>query len=343
MQRTTWKLVGSVALMPLSLLALRIFKQDFVLLGFLAGLVLTILYVLDINRGVRLAEYSGKRPRVGTIVLSIAGLLFGLISVLLGLCLLAWIAYSVFLVRPSSYAGGNPLMGALVAGAFIFFGTKWIKRSFTREDSMGGGNEDSLDTADTPQHMFDKAERYFSSGRYSLCLDALLHLSETGHARASLLAAAILDKGGDGVESDPMRARALYLKSLAQAYSPGAALGLALMCYLGRGGSKDFSAARKYFGMIRGGAFPLIMLGVMSQKGYGCEANEQDALEYYDQAWALGHPVGLKNASIIRFRRHEYARAIAGFVRSAISIFWNYGLRKLPMLYSPKVVRNKAM
>ena len=181
---------------------------------------------------------------------------------------------------------------------------------------------------------FDAVER-FVKGDNASCIDDFLRFSQEGDARATLYAATIFDRGGGGVKCDWERARGLYKQSLAQSYLPGAALGLALMVYTGRGGDQDFSEAVKYFRMIRENAFSQLMLGVMSLDGRGCPKNEEDALSYFDKAWMLGHPLGLKNAAIIRFRRGQYMRATCDFIHSACLIFWNYGVRQIPLVKSP--------
>jgi TPR repeat protein len=181
---------------------------------------------------------------------------------------------------------------------------------------------------------FHAVER-FDAGDYASCIEEFLKRSLNGDARATLYAATIFDQGGGGVDHDWKLARALYKKSLAQSYLPGAAMGLALMAYKGRGGSQDFSEAAKYFGMLRNNAFSQIMLGVMSLEGTGLMRSEDDALNRFDRAWALGHPLGLKNAAVVRFHRGQYMRATYDFLHSFLSIMWNYGVKRLPLIKSP--------
>jgi len=190
-------------------------------------------------------------------------------------------------------------------------------------------------TADASSSIYFDAVERFVSGNYALCIDDFLRLSSVGDARATLYAATIFDRGGGGVDQDWERARDLYKQSLKQSYLPGAALGLALMFYKGRGGAQDFYEASKYFGMIRDNAFSQIMLGVMSLKGKGRVVSEDEALSYFDKAWTLGHPLGLKNAAIIRFHRGQYVRSAYDFLRSSYLIFWNYGIKQLPLVKSP--------
>jgi TPR repeat protein len=193
------------------------------------------------------------------------------------------------------------------------------------------------------QRLYFEAEENFHAGRYEQCVDDFLRLSSKGDSRATLYAATIFDRGGSGITQDHVRARALYKTSLKQAYLPGAALSLGLMFYLGKGGDKDYVEARKCFEMLRGNAFALIMLGVMSQKGLGCPISEEDALKKFDSAWDLGHPIGLKNAAILRIHRGDYLRGIGEFMRSAVGIFWNYGIRRYPLVKSPKDAAKRSL
>lgn len=180
------------------------------------------------------------------------------------------------------------------------------------------------------ESVYIVAVEKFLNGDYAACINDFLSLSEGGDARASLYAATILDRGGWGVSANWGMARKLYEQSLAQSYLPGAALGLALMIYKGRGGVQNFSEAARYFKMLRNNAFSQVMLGVMSMEGKGCLRSEVDALARFDKAWSLGHPLGLKNAAIIRFHNGQYMRAAYDFVRSFCLIFWIYGVKRLP-------------
>ena len=175
----------------------------------------------------------------------------------------------------------------------------------------------------------------FANGDYALCIDDFLELSSAGDARASLYAAIIFDRGGSGVDQNWVQARDAYERSLTQCYLPAAALGLALLHYSGRGGAQDYAEAARLFSMIRENAFSQIMLGIMNLKGRGFVPNEDHALNHFEHAWALGHPLGLKNAAIIRFHRGQLFRSVCDFIRSAGLIFWHYGVKKLPLIRSP--------
>lgn len=189
---------------------------------------------------------------------------------------------------------------------------------------------------DENSSIYIHAVEKFLSGDYAACIGDFLRLSAEGDAYATLYAATIFDRGGGGVEVNWDRARKLYEQSLTQSYLPGAALGLALMIYKGRGGEQNFSEAARYFKMLRNNAFSQIMLGVMSMEGKGCRRSEAVALTCFDKAWALGHPLGLKNAAIIRFNNGQYLRATYDFLRSFWLIIWYYGVKGWPLVKSPK-------
>lgn len=198
----------------------------------------------------------------------------------------------------------------------------------------------AVSTIDIDGARYTSAVEAFRRGAFASCIDAFLELSERGNACATLYAATIFDRGGRGVDRNWERARALYKQSLGQAYLPGSALGLAMMYYQGRGGDVDYRESARCFRMLHGNAFAEIMLGVMSLEGHGCIKSEVDALSHFDRAWSLGHPLGLKNASIVRFKHGKYIRAMCEFIYGGSLIIWNYGVRKLPIIKSPYDDRN---
>jgi hypothetical protein len=84
------------------------------------------------------------------------------------------------------------------------------------------------------------------------------------------------------------------------------------------------------------------MLGVMSENGLGCPKSEE-ALNKFDDAWRLGHPIGLKNAAILSIRYGQYLRGIVDFVGSVAGIFWTCGTRRYPLVKSPNDVAKKSL
>jgi TPR repeat protein len=178
------------------------------------------------------------------------------------------------------------------------------------------------------EDLYLNAREDFRRGQYGSCLDKFLRLSQEGDARSTFYAAAIFDKGGDGVRQDAVRARALYEASLKQSFLPASALSLALMLYQGRGGGKDFSRAMQYYNAFPNNAFAVLMVGTMRLHGYGCVKDEDEALRCFQRAWSLGHPLGLKNASIMLFRRGKYFQR---YVKIAMKILIFFAL----VLFAP--------
>lgn len=184
------------------------------------------------------------------------------------------------------------------------------------------------------EESYRNARMQFGNGEYSSCLDTFLRLSAGGDARATFCAAAILDRGGGGVKHDWVRARSLYKLSLGQRFTPAAALSLARMRYLGKGGDTDYFGAFEYYKLFPNDAFSNVMLGTMKLNGHGCQANESEALRCFDRAWSLGHPLGLKNAAILRYKNGNRIRGVFDFIKASVIIVWVYGIKKKPIVRS---------
>jgi len=52
---------------------------------------------------------------------------FGFLSFLLGVLLLLWIGYNLFIQMQPEAEGRNPIIALLVSGGLIYTGVKWIK------------------------------------------------------------------------------------------------------------------------------------------------------------------------------------------------------------------------
>jgi len=52
---------------------------------------------------------------------------FGALVLALGVCLLAWIAYNLFIEMQPQAAGRNPIPAVLLSAAFIYVGQKWLR------------------------------------------------------------------------------------------------------------------------------------------------------------------------------------------------------------------------
>jgi TPR repeat protein len=185
---------------------------------------------------------------------------------------------------------------------------------------------------------YENALGLYNAGSYRDSLEAFLRLSTDGHAKSSFYAGSIYLKGGDGILRNEVRARELYALALEQEFLPGAALSIALMEYQGNGGERDYKSSMRHYLMVKGNPFAKIMIGLMIQYGYGCEKDESAALRWFEGAWSLGHPLGLKQAAYIYMRRGRFIRGIIDYLRSTLMLVWFYGIRKISILKSPNEV-----
>jgi len=184
---------------------------------------------------------------------------------------------------------------------------------------------------------YENALKQFHAGKYGDCIHEFNRLSKEGHAKSSFYVGAIYVKGGDGVLRNEIQARSKFKQALAQSekFLPGAALWLALMQFQGIGGAVDYASSLKNYQSVSGNPFAKVMIGVMKSEGKGCTRNEDAALQWFDRAWALGHPLGLREAARIRFRRGHYIRGAFDFSRAVLLIIWFYGIRRIPKVESP--------
>lgn len=185
---------------------------------------------------------------------------------------------------------------------------------------------------------YEGALSLYRSGSYRGCLDTFLKLSSEGHAKSSFYAGSIYLRGGDGIEVNEVRARELYALALDQEFLPGAALSIAFMEYQGKGGERNYKDSMRHYLMVKGNPFAKIMIGLMTRNGYGCEKDELAALRWFEGAWSLGHPLGLKEASYIYMKRGRLVRGSVGYLSSTLMMIWFYGIRKIPIFKSPNEV-----
>lgn len=182
---------------------------------------------------------------------------------------------------------------------------------------------------------YETALKQYSRADYDSCLGKFLELSAAGHAKSSFYAASILLKGTTKTPVDANRARQMFSTALDQAFLPGAALLLALMEYQGEGGEKDYKSSMRHYLLAKGNPFAKVMIGTMKLHGRGCRKDENDALRWFNAAWSLGHPLGLRAAAGIRLRRGLYIRGMFDLIKSSLLIMWFYGLRQISIVKSP--------
>ena len=182
---------------------------------------------------------------------------------------------------------------------------------------------------------YEIAMQEYSRAEYDSCLGKFLELSASGNANSSFYAGSILVRGTKTIAPNASLGRQMFRIALDQKFLPGAALSLALMEYQGEGGEKDYVSAMRHYMLVKGNPFAKIMIGTMKLHGRGCDKDEEDALRWFNAAWSLGHPLGLRAAAGIRLRRGHYIEGAWNLCKSSILIMWFYGVRQMSIVKAP--------
>ena len=123
-----WKLGASIAAIALSLLLA--FVAEWFFLGALVGLVLSILYWVELGQALRDAPDNGRVARALGLLMALPQALFGLTSLLVGLGIAAWVLYNTFVERLPHYSGGFLTLG--IAPVLVMAGLGWLVMAFRR-------------------------------------------------------------------------------------------------------------------------------------------------------------------------------------------------------------------
>jgi len=135
MPTTARKLALSLAVMCLSFPMLRL--SGWFGLGIPIGLLLSILYWLDLASELRDATSSSRAIRVLAVLMGVPQALLGLVSLGMGLALVCWVLYNTFVERQPEYSGGFLTLG--FGPALILFGLGWLVTAFRgRSDGSDG-------------------------------------------------------------------------------------------------------------------------------------------------------------------------------------------------------------
>ena len=100
-------------------------------LGFLIGLILSILYCFDFASELRATESPTKFQKFMLVLLSIPQAIFGLLALLIGLAIAVWVIYNTFVQRQPEYSGGFLTFG--IAPALLLFGMAAVVSAFKRK------------------------------------------------------------------------------------------------------------------------------------------------------------------------------------------------------------------
>lgn len=131
MPRTALKLTASIAAMPLSAVLIGLTHNDIFFLSFLAGLLASILYWVDLGRELRQTQSAGTTTRILGVVMGVPQALLGLISAGVGLSIIGWVLYNTFIERQPQYSGGFLTLG--IGPILVLFGLAWVRSAFRNE------------------------------------------------------------------------------------------------------------------------------------------------------------------------------------------------------------------
>lgn len=127
------KLVCAFAGMVLSVLALRYTHWDVFFFTFMAAMILSILYWLDVGSMLRAVENPRPAVRMLGILMGVPQALFGLGCFLAGAVIVLWVLYNVFVERQPGFP--SLVLGLGVGPSLITFGLGWVFYAFRRPPS----------------------------------------------------------------------------------------------------------------------------------------------------------------------------------------------------------------
>ena len=131
MRKTALKLGISLAAMPLSIVLLGLTHNTFFFLSFLAGLLFSVLYWLDLAGQIRDQPNPSRAGRTLAVLMAVPQALFGLLCAFTGLAVVLWVLYNTFVDRQPQYTGGFMALGI---GPMLFvFGAGWVVTAFRRD------------------------------------------------------------------------------------------------------------------------------------------------------------------------------------------------------------------
>ena len=130
MKRSAIKFIVSILIMVFSVLGLRFLDFDVFFLTFILGLILSILYGMDLGQGVRDSENQSLMRRTVGIALGVPQALLGLTSIVIGGAIICWVLYNTFIERLPQYTGGFLTFG--IGPALLAVGAGWLFYAFRR-------------------------------------------------------------------------------------------------------------------------------------------------------------------------------------------------------------------
>lgn len=140
LKAATLKLSGTIALMVLSVVCLRLTHNDFFFLTFMVGFVFSIVYWIDLGGHLRDLENPSRWQHALGIAFGVPQALLGLTSIGIGVAIIGWVLYNSLIERTSEYSGGFLSLG--ISPLLIAAGIFWVVLAFRRDCA---GTEDETE------------------------------------------------------------------------------------------------------------------------------------------------------------------------------------------------------
>lgn len=99
-------------------------------LGIPIGLLFSILYWFDLGRELRQAPNGSRGQRIVGLLMGLPQALFGLVCLLCGVVIIAWVLYNSFWERQQNYTGGFMTLGC--GPLLLVFGAGQLVDAFRR-------------------------------------------------------------------------------------------------------------------------------------------------------------------------------------------------------------------
>jgi len=136
----------------------------------------------------------------------------------------------------------------------------------------------------------------YRQGDFKLALSESISLINQGFADANVLAGAIYERGGHGIQQDFQKAFFYYQRAVHEVGAVEGWLALGRFYYLGKGIDTDYEAARECYSVVEeDAAHPVahLMLGRMHHEGKGVPKDINLARAYYQRAANKGAVFGV--------------------------------------------------
>jgi hypothetical protein len=131
MRNSVLKFLAAFFAMPLSAFLIGLTGSGFFFLGCIVGLLLSILWGVDLGRQLRAASRDKPMSRAAGLAMGVPQALLGLMSLLLGLTIIAWILYNLLIKLQSQFMFS--LLALPVPLMLVKGGAKWLRDAFRHE------------------------------------------------------------------------------------------------------------------------------------------------------------------------------------------------------------------